>query len=95
MEVREGDDNRLLQKRGVLHDLLTEASYPRPGVNDADVDGVLRGNEETAGAAPEFVELRPVHRNRAAASVNYNPDLFVIRIHALAASTARARPAQA
>jgi hypothetical protein len=85
MEVRERNDNGLMPKDGILHDMASELAYSRPGIDDPDVDGVSGSDEDATGTSTIFVELSSANRNRPPASIDCQSDF----VGAVAASLLR------
>ena len=79
MKVGECDENGLLPKGLILHDLPTKVPYSGAGIDNADIYRVVRGDKDAGGAPAELVEVISVDRNGAATSINHDP-YFVVAV---------------
>ena len=57
---------------------LPKSPYSRAGIDDANVGGAFRGDEDATGAAAELVEVTSVDRNGATTTINDNADFIVV-----------------
>ena len=77
VKVSERDEDRLFSKHRIFHDLPTKSPYSRARIDDANVGGAFRGDENATGAA-ELVEVISVDRNGATTTINDNADFIVV-----------------
>ena len=63
MKVSKSDHDRLLSQNGILHYIASEVPYSRPRVDDANIHGVIRSNQDTTRTPTVLVELSSAHGN--------------------------------
>lgn len=63
MKVSKSDYDRLLPQNGILHDMASEVPYSRPRVDDANIHGVIRSNQDATRTPAVLVELSSAHGN--------------------------------
>jgi hypothetical protein len=61
--VGKGDNDRFLPEDGILHEIAPEVPYSRPGVDDANIHGVIGSDQDATGTSAILIELSAVHRN--------------------------------
>ena len=63
MKVSKGDYDRLLSENGILHEIAAEVPYSRPGVDDANIHGVIGSDQDATGTSAILIELSSAHGN--------------------------------